>query len=456
MSWIERIFFYAYLNLIKAISAYLIRNASTQRNLDTTYCVHARVSKTQNPNSICMLSTIKRVSVRSKQFFLYSILLVTALFAGCSSDDDNNENVDNTFWNEAKLNDFPLSEVTYLDIDISHPEVANGAETKPGKIEITIPYSQTSLMLSLKQFNLDNSKYQISPLPGEQQDFSGDPVTYTISSVTSETKSVHYDVSVVYGGEPFFTNAKITGFKFEKSKNPALAATIDAVKIAEYENYSENAIYIIVPEGTDFTQLTPTITYDAAKIYYSTANDFILYPANGLKVDFKYPKHFYLQAENSLGTKSLVYNVIVDVANPIRFDSPLVTDNVAAGDGSAFKDFFAVATWTNQGNHPVTGMAPGEYKDKTYPVPNYPGDANVITASLINPTGGTVGVLPGEKGEVNVRVRRSPVTGLYTTTAVFKPTFSFDTRRISYWPPDDRIEAIFAPQTLTIKSTIEE
>ncbi len=396
-----------------------------------------------------------RLPFRLKQFFLYFIFSGATLFTGCSSDDAD-EHVDNTFWNDARLNDFPLSEVAYLDIDIVHPEITNGAETRFGKIEITIPYSQTSRVLSLKQFDLDNSKYQISPLAGEPQDFSDAPVTYTISSVTSETKSVHYDVTVVYGGDPFFTNAKITGFKFEKSKNPALDATIDAVKIAEYENYTENAIYVIVPVGTDFSQLTPTITYDAAKISYSIDNNFVIYPENGLKVDFKYPKHFYLQAENSLGVKSRVYNVIVDVANPIRFDSPIVTGDVATGNGSSATDFFAIAAWTNQGNHPITGMSPASYKDKTYPVPDYPGDANVITASLSNPTGGTMGVLPGQTGEINVRVKRSPLAGEYTTTAVFAPTFSFDTRRISYWPVDDRIEDIFAPHTLTIKTTIAD
>jgi len=391
---------------------------------------------------------------RSQQFFFYFIFSVVVLFSACTADDAE-ENTGSNFWNDAKLNDFALAEVAYLDIDIIHPEIINGTETKFGKIEITIPYSQTSRMLSLKQFDLDNSKYQISPLVGEQSDFSGDPVTYTISSVSSGTKSVHYDVSVVYGGDPFFINSKITGFKFEKSKNPTLAATIEAVKIAEYENFSENAIYVIVPEGTDFSQLTPTITYDAAKITYNIGNEFILYPENDLKVDFTYPKHFYLRAENSLGEKSRIYVVIVDVANPIRFDSPIVTGNVATGNGSEVENFFAVATWTNQGNHPITGMSPVSYRDKSYPSPDFP-DINIITASLVNPAGGTVGVLPGQTGEIHVNVKRSPVSGVYKTTAIFGPTFSFDTRKISFWPPDDRIEEIFGAHPLAIQTTIED
>jgi hypothetical protein len=392
---------------------------------------------------------------RLKNSLSYSIILSLLLFFACSSEDPS-EDQDHTFWKDAKLTDFPLSEVTYLDIDIVHPEIVNDVEIKPGKIEITIPYSQTSFMLSLKQFDLDNNKYQIAPLPGEQQDFSLGTVRYTISSVSSEAKKVHYDVTIVQGGDPFFTNAKITGFKFEKSKNPGLDATIEALKIAEYENYSENAIYVIVPPETDLSALTPTITYDAAKISYTTDNNFVLYPGNGLAIYFTYPKYFYLQAENSLGVKSRVYNVIVDVAHPIVFDSPVITPDVGAGDGQSFQNFFAVATWTNRGNHPITGMSPSEYKDKTYPVPDYPADANVITTTLSNPSPGTAGVLPGQKGEINVRVRRSPVTGSYTSTAVFKPTFSFDTRTISYWPVDDRIEDVFETNLLTIQTTIKD
>jgi hypothetical protein len=392
---------------------------------------------------------------RLNQLFVYVTFTGILFFiSSCSSDDSETIEPD-PFWTEARLNDFPLTEVEYLDIDIVHPTITNNSETAHGKIEITIPFSQASLNLSLKEFNLDINKYNISPTVGESQDFSNDFVTYTITSTTSATKAVHYDVTVKHGGDPFFTNNKITGFKFEKSNNPQLAATIEAVKIAEYENYTENAIYVIVPEGTNFTQLVPTITFDAAKLYYNTDIQYIQYAA-GLSVNFRYPIRFYLQAENSLGNRSRPYVVIVDVANPIKFDSPLITADVKSGDGVSAEDFFAIAKWTNQGNHPITGMSPTDYIDKTYPVPDYPGNANVITASLVNPNGGTPGVLPGEQGEINVRVKRSPVTGAFTTKAVFTPTFSFDTRRISFWPADDRIENIFTQPPLAIEAKIVE
>lgn len=391
----------------------------------------------------------------SRQILLFYVFTIfTTVINSCGSDDNDPENP-NAFWENAKLNDFLLNEVVRLDIDISHPEISNGVEIKHGQIHITIPFSQQSLTLSLKQIALDQDKYSISPEVGVPQNFSGGAVTYTITDVLSPERSVHYDVTIVHGGDPFFVNAKVTAFRFEKEKNPSLTNTIEALKISEYENYSENAIYVIVPLGTDFTDLKPTIIYDAAKLYYSFGSEFIVYPENGLTVDVRFPKRFQLKAENSNGTKSKPYTVIVDVANPIQFDSPVVTDNVKAGNGSA-EDFFGVATWTNQGNHPITGMSPTGYKDRIYPIPDYTGEANVITAMLLNPNSGTTGVLPGQSGQIDVRIKRTPFTGLYSTTAVFTPTFHFETQTISYWPVDDRIEGIFAAESLVVETTIEE
>lgn len=395
------------------------------------------------------------ITLRSVQLTLSLIVLSIVLSVSSCSSDESEKAEEDIFWNGAQLNDFPLLEVDYITINITHPVISNNTEIAHGKIEITIPHAHQSLFLSLKQFNPDNSRYTISPGIGDKKDFSPGAVTYTISSTTSPSKTLHYDVTVKHGGEPYFYNAKITGFKFEKSKNPQLDATINAIKIAEYENSTENAIYIIVPDGTDFNNLMPTITFDAAKLFYSTDAQFLPY-TDDLLIDFTYPKRLYLQAENSAGTRSKTYYVIVDVANPIKFDSPIITPHVKAGDGLAVENFFAIATWTNQGNHPITGMPPLEYKDKTYPIPDYPGALNIITASLVNPNGGVSGVLPGQQGQINVNVKRSPVTGPYSTTAVFKPTFSFDTRTISYWPEDDRVEDIFNQPEVVIQSAIVE
>jgi hypothetical protein len=396
------------------------------------------------------------MSFKLKTFFSIVAVIVTLLAASCSSDDDDPNEPDADLGN-ARLTDFPLTEVEYLNINIIHPELANGEETKQGKIEITIPYSRQSMELSLKEFKLDNSKYTISPGIGEVQVFTTEGVIYTITSNIDPDKAVHYLVTIVHGGDPFTENNEITGFKFEASKNPALASTIDALKIVRYENSSDGAIYVIVPAGTDFSNLTPTITFDAAELKYRTDGIFETYPPGGMAVNFKYPKRFSIQAENSLGVKSQIYHVIVDVKDPIRFEkATLVTPQVKIDDGTTFEFFSAIMTWTNQGNHPVTGMSPDNYKDKVYPIPDYTGNANFITATITNPVGGTPGVLPGETGHVNVNVRRIPQTGLFSTTAVFNPTFSFDSQTISSWPIDDRTEDLFEPPSFIINSTLEE
>lgn len=392
---------------------------------------------------------------QTAKFFLALQLISLFLITSCQGD-DSKEVTHNPDLENAQMKSFPLSEVDHLDIKITHPEIVNGEEKKYGSIEIIIPRTHTSLMLSLKQFDLDNTKYSISPSVGEQQDFSKGSVTYTITSNFDRNKSVHYNVKIITESAPVNLNYKITGFSFEKIKNPSLEATINAVKIIEYENYTENAIYILVPVGTDFSKLTPTVTFNAAKLYYSSGTEFKVYSSNTMEVDFRYPKRFYLQAENSNGTKSKIYNVIVDVKDPIKFEqNPVITPNVKAGDGSSTQFFPAAAKWTNQGNHPVRGMAVESYKNKTFPF-DYTGDANTITAILSNPVSGTDGVLPGEKGEISITVRKMAIQGKYKTTAVFAPTFNFNIHAIHNWPVADRIEGIFNKVELQIESTVVE
>lgn len=393
------------------------------------------------------------MKIQTAKFFLALQLISLFLITSCQGDDS--KEVTNPELEKAQLKSFPLSEVSNLNIKIMHPELVDGEEKKYGEIEITIPAAHQSFILSLKQFDLDQNKYRISPSVGELQDFSKGPITYTISSNFHNDKSVHYKVKVVIEAAPVNLNSKITGFSFEKSKNPNLESNISATKIAEYENYSENSIYVLVPVGTDFSKLTPTIAFDAAKLYYSLGPEFKPYTST-MVVDFKYPKHFYLQAENSNGIKSKVYKVIVDVKDPVKFEQlPVITPNVKAGDGSTTQYFPAVAKWINQGNHPIKGMAVENYKNKTFPF-DYTGDANTITAILSNPVGGTDGVLPGEKGEINITVRKMAISGKYKTTAVFAPTFNFNNYTIHNWPVAERVEGIFNTAELTVESTISE
>ena len=56
---------------------------------------------------------------------------------------------------------------------------------------------------------------------------------------------------------------KITSLKFEKSKNPSLPNNIEIARTIE--GVGIDKIYLFVPVGTDFSNLTPTITYAGNK-----------------------------------------------------------------------------------------------------------------------------------------------------------------------------------------------
>lgn len=389
-------------------------------------------------------------------FVSFLFVLLSTLLTSCNNDDSNDIATDPDLAN-AQLDDFPLSEVDYLDIHIVHPELQNGVEKRRGEITITVPeVAGTNMTFSLKEFSLDQQKYSIDPVVGSVQDFSEGPVIYTVASTLVENSQVHYEVTVELKAEPINENYKILGLKFEQSKNPALTSTIEAFKVVEYSSFSQNAIYVFVPEGTDFSELTPTILSDAAAVYYNNGGETKPYPAPGTPINFQYPNRFTIYAENSNGVKSKIYNVIVDVKNPVRFETAsIVTPNVKIGDGGT-ELLPAVATWTNIGNHPVSTLTTSEYKNKTFPVEGMSSDVNIIKATLFNPVGGTPGVLPGEKGNVNVSVSRIMVKGTYKTTASFQPTFNFNLHVISSFPPDDLVEDIFEPVEMEIQTTLEE
>jgi predicted small secreted protein len=384
------------------------------------------------------------------------LICLSALLASCNNDDSTGTDIDPDLA-DAQLKDFPLSEVDYLKISIVHPELDNGVEKKPGEIEVTIPaLNSNDMKFSLKQFDLDGDKYSIDPAVGSIQDFSNGPVVYAIASKHVENREVHYQVTIVKA-DPAIENYKILGLTFDQSKNPALPGTIEAFKIVEYAGFSQNAIYVFVPEGTDFSQLTPTILYDAAAVFYNNGVETKLYPEAGTTIDFQYPKRFTIYAENSFGVRSKIYNVIVDVKNPIKFEATsVIAPNVKVGDGSGFELLSGIATWTNIGNHPISSLSTSEYKNKVFPVDGVPADINIITATLFNPTAGTPGVLPGETGTVDIKVSRAMVEGTYKTTASFLPTFNFNTHVISSSPAKDLVEGIFEPVELEIQATLEE
>ncbi|WP_348823632.1 hypothetical protein [Flavobacterium aestuarii] len=369
------------------------------------------------------------------------MIVFGSLLTSCSSESSDPEPAaDKTVdLKEALLDDFSFSEAAYISIDITQPEIKDNLETKPGEIKIKVP-NGSALELSLKKTNLDPAAFSITPAAGTKKTFSTtEPVVYTIVSLKNPKQVIHYKVLIELEVPHTSETPEITAFKFEKSKNNALAQDIAAAKI----DNEKKQLFIFVPVGTDFSSLTPTITFKGEKLYILNGNAKEEYPAAGKKTDFKYPKTFSIQIESDAGAKSQFYSVIVDVKNPIKFEVATVeVPNVKKNE-----DFFEkIGTFTNQGNHPITAFA-NTYKNK---IPDLD-TSNIGLISLTIPGGG---LLPGESSDVkfslNKTLAKAVPAGTYQFTAVVPPGFF----EILNWPPD--AAQLLQPSELAVQVNLIE
>jgi hypothetical protein len=74
-----------------------------------------------------------------KKFFLAILLFDLLLITSCKNDDEATTTEVNPDLENVRLKDFPLSEVSYLDIKITHPEVVNGEEKNMAKLKLPFP-----------------------------------------------------------------------------------------------------------------------------------------------------------------------------------------------------------------------------------------------------------------------------------------------------------------------------
>lgn len=363
-------------------------------------------------------------------------LFIILLSVGCKkTKPDTDIPVDLT---QARLNSFELAEVSYLNITINHPGLRNGAEDRHGEIRIKIPKGNTQLKLTPKASNFSNDQFIITPQLGTLQNFSNGKITYTITSRVNTNKKVHYDVTIEEEDEPANTLTQITAFRFEKSRNPELAADIEADKII-YSDGNFGRIYVFVPVGTDFSKLTPTITYNGAGLFYTQdansipANSTTTYPSSGMMIDFAYPKVFYAIIKSNSEVK--IYDVIVDVRNPIKFShSSITTADVQKG---AVRFIQQATSFTNQGNHPISLEAVNH-------INHIPAGSNAIRANGVIPN---FGLKPNESAVVTATISAQTFPpGTYQTTAVFTPEI--------YQQPD--ADGLLEASQITIKTTITD
>lgn len=363
--------------------------------------------------------TKKRINMT--QFYTILILIIM----GCSEDNDTslNSNQDVINIENAKLADFRLFGITPVSVSITQPVIVNNEEIEFGEITIVIPntVSLNGIASSITSEELNLSKFDI--LPGNSTTLNYETQSHVHTIVNTLNKSqelLHYTVNIKQEVIPTPPTLTVTDFKFEASKNPQLSDDIIIERRAPINNSRGQYIYLFVPAGTNFSDLKPTITFDAEEVFYTQDSSVSIedvntpYPTTETSFDFAYPKSFILVLRDKSNSEVKWVNVFVDVKNPVEIENTHITtpDVITPGDSEYFT---GITTFKNIGNHNIAYRYGATYENK---VPN--ASVDVITADRGIGTGG---LEPGMSAPINVQVSGNLPVGEYKSTAVFQTIF---------------------------------
>ncbi|TRX59068.1 hypothetical protein FNH22_11105 [Fulvivirga sp. M361] len=353
--------------------------------------------------------------MKTNNTFLVVIIISIGLFnMHCESDDVEEEIVEVVNFEKAQLNYFPLSEVEEGQIEgfsIRQPSMLNGVPQNNGSITLTLSYTDIA-SFSLKEVEFDLSMFSISPGVGERSIIPGKTITYTITPVSDSSVSLRYDVRVmIKGPKPPDQALAIDRFRFLSMNNPGLDTDIISTEIRKTPALSkfEATIVMIVPDGTDFSDLVPTIDFEGSTLTYHTTfnggdSDFKVFD-KGTSLNFKYPNLIHFRVYNGDRSKFSEYRVIVEVKEPIIFDETSVTINDGNLIPIGIVSYDNVVSFTNYGNYPITSdlsVSTIEVTETPGPTPkNY---YNLVILKEDNSFGSHDVISNGEKGRLYVQV----------------------------------------------------
>lgn len=303
------------------------------------------------------------MTIKKNILFISALLLLNLCITSCGSDDDSihEEHASSVDFEKAQLFDFYLSEVDedlIEGISIKQPTMIDGIPQNKGEIKIELAYTVIS-KFSLKQVDFNTSDFSISPAIGKQSILPGKRITYTITSSKETEVSLEYDVLVIikelHSGQE---KLAINSFSFLNTHNPDLTENVSSTEIREHSsgNQYDATILMIVPQGTNFSNLVPTIDFEGNSITYKTnvgdSENFIEFTP-GTFLDFKYPNQIAVRVHNSDQSEFKEYRVLVDVKNPIVFEetSAILNNGDVVFEFHAFNN---VIGFTNYGNYPIT------------------------------------------------------------------------------------------------------
>ncbi len=351
------------------------------------------------------------------------LAFLSIIFYSCSSNNtgEPEPSPETIELEDAKLLDFPLFAITPISIEIIDPIIVDNEETVFGEINIIIPYtvSLDEIASSITSSELNLSNFDVLPGNATTLNYETESHIHTIvNALDNSEELLHYTVTITQEIIPTPSSLTVTDFKFEASKNAQLTEDIIIEKRFDDPNSQKQDIYLFVPEGTDFSNLTPTATFDAEAVFYTQDSSISLtevdtpYPTTETNFDFSYPKSFIIVLKDDNRLKWV--NVFVDIKNPVQLEnSDITTPDVTTPGSSEY--FTGITTWKNVGNHPIEFQSATTYENK---IPDV--NVNVITADRNLVTGG---LIPGESANINVQVSGNLPTSEYKTTAVFYTGF---------------------------------
>lgn len=363
-----------------------------------------------------------------KNIKIATVLILTVftfIINGCNSDysSEPETNLDSINLEDAKLSGFPLFGITPVSLEIIDPIIVNNEESEFGEINIIIlnTISLNGIASTITSNELNLSKFDILPNNDTTLNYEMQSHVHTIVNVFDETEELlHYAVNIEQETTPTPSTLTVTDFRFEASKNTQLTEDITIEERYDDTNNQRQDIYLFVPAGTDFSDLTPTATFDAEAVFYtqdsSTPIDDIVttYPTTETNFDFAYPQSFIIVLRDEATDRMKWVNVFVDVKNPVELEnSDVTTPNVITPGSSEY--FTGITKWKNIGNHPIEFQYATTYENK---VPDV--NVNVITVDRNLVTGG---LIPRESANVNVQISGNLPVGEYKTTAVFYTGF---------------------------------
>lgn len=223
------------------------------------------------------------------EYFIYKYYALTATQQAQQAQQAQQQQQQITATNASSTNQQPSgsSENLITSFDFNDPLAVGSISQTSNTIVVAVPPSTDVTKLTP---SIEISKYAtISPSSDTPQDFTN-PVAYTVTAQNGSTQKYVVTVNVVSitkSTEKVITSFALSGF------SPEIDGTIDN---------NAHTVYVVVPDGTDLTKLTPII---------EVSDNAAVSPGSGIVQNFTSPV-IYTVTDMYGGTQNYTVTVVTE------------------------------------------------------------------------------------------------------------------------------------------------